>query len=358
MHDDPNPQGTTDPLVAIPRWFRDVSPSIDEARLATLRSCVTGLASAGIELPVLVRAAHGVADGAALDALDTELLACTPTYAADRLKEELCRIAAAALIFVMLTPASGADERRAVLTALMVESAAFTGLVPVLPDLTTASKHCLDRSSRVARARLSNETMVKAVTKLASVPSDEGTPDEDRMFELIIERDRAINTMIARIEGLVRSFNERLDLMDEEVDVLWWARSGTAMSIDQSWAGLTPLDRAVVAAHEVKGLVKHQPPTRATWAVLAAVVDGAESSHPVVEVLAALDRHEIVLSDKTSGTLNPLANGLAAYRRLNGVADVVSGQLEAEGLFPIGTAVTAQAVAEELLREWAIEALK
>lgn len=355
MPDNSQVQESADPLVAIPKWFRDLSPAVDEFRLATLRSCVIGLASAGVELPLLVRAAHGVADREVLDALDAELLACTPTYAADRLKEELCRIAAAALIVAMITPEDGAEEH-AVLVALMVESAAFTGLVPVLADLTAASRHCLERSSRTARARLSNETSVRAVSRLAKVPSEE--PDEDRMFELIVERDRAINGVVARIEELVRSFNRRLDLMDEEIDVLWWGRSDASALVDRPWAAMAPLERAVIAAREVNGLVKHQPPTRGTHAVLAAVVDDAETRYPVVEVLAALDRQEIALPDEVDDVLSPLAAGLATYRRLHGSTDVVPGVLEAAGLFRADAEFTGQAVAEQLLREWAIEALR
>lgn len=348
------------PLSALPKWFRAHSPTMDEARLAMLTSCVEGLADSELDLPLLVAAAHGDGDASVLDAMDEALVACTPTYPADRAKDELCTMAAAALILLMSTTrmTSGAEsEKEAILTALFVQSSTFAGGAPVLNDLTVAAERCLTDRASAARARLSNETAARAVAKLAKSEREEGAQDLETLHALVQERDAAIGILARRLEQLVESFNHRLNLLDEEVDILWWARSAVSSTNGTPWVELQPLDRAVIAVMEIEQLVKEMPPTSGTLAVLTSVVDSGEATYDFIDLLIALDAAQVVLKAEYGDRLMPLANGLSVYRRFQGERDVINKALDASGAFGRKATFSAQDLAEQFLRERSIEAL-
>lgn len=365
---------TTDALASIPKWFKHLSSTMDEARVATLRACIEGLGgpeSAVRDLSLLVRAAHRQTTLQDLEELDELLGGCAPTYIGDQNAEELQTICGAALVFAMSKvsmDANASATRRAVRAALLVESAEFGGREPILTELRVASRACLADSSRRARQRLSTDTAAKAVARLSKLPPEqEATPDPALMYKLIVQRDGAIATLASRLESLVAAFNGRLAVMDEEIDVLWWARSGVSRTTGERWDSMSDLNRAIVAGVEVAALVKQAPATLGTLAVLDSVVcpalDAAGqgvTTHEVfglLDILGAVHELDVELVAADGDPFLPLASGLSQFHRYKGDATATAAAIQAEELVADAMRVNGRQIAEQLLRERAIEAL-
>jgi hypothetical protein len=221
------------------------------------------------------------------------------------------RLAAAST--VRLATSSG---QAAIVASLATHSAAFLGLTPDLPEVATFADDAIVKAGDAVRARaLMYEPTAPKVpgwVDQALAPPAEGTAPSERPWEA-----PAI-AVAQQLDALALQIRQRLELLDEEYNLLWWSHAGRSLTADLAWGDVAPPARRVA-------LVGHELGQR-TRIPATAMVDG----------LAAVALGDVI--DKQLA----LADVVAAARDENIALAAVE-----HTLLPISTAVTQAKVYDE-----------
>ncbi len=337
-------------LTMLAAWLQPVLPTTDEATIELARSWVTALGAAeDAYLEDLALAAFGKAHPAHVRALETRLSAATSTYSPEGKTELIAHLSAATLIHLL---DEGSNSSAAI--ASRCESLLFVGWSPVLPALPDRVRAYADASARKVRERVALDSSIKAPRK-RSAQADAELDETGKLAANLNDVQNWVGRVVERVDAIVAEFNERLDLLDEEVDALWWARSDTSSTTGEAWADLPALRRTVLASTEVTTIVGPHPPTAGTLAVLDQVIAAGRDTFTVAEAVAALHENgwTAPAPDKGHEAFRPLAAGIALMAQFSGNITVVTEALAASLDLPGGHVVSAPGLARQILNEHA-----
>lgn len=249
-----------DPLRDLAKWMSPFTVTMNAESLAERRQVVEGIAAATeIDADALVAAAHGHFSENSIDSLSSVvqtidpsiLLAEKPDFAA-----ALCGAAVAKRLDI-----EGDDRDSVVMNALLVLNARYLRLTPSIASLAQLATAALVDSGRRVREPLEPTDTPKEVRGLLGgatrVAAD--ASDLSEVLKAVKSRDAALNALARRVEGLVPLLEDRLELVEEELDLLWWGRRGTSGVEDIPWEAIEPAQRACVAASEVAARITRLP---------------------------------------------------------------------------------------------------
>lgn len=337
-------------LTMLPAWLHPVLPTTDQAAIELARSWVTALAAApDAYIEDLVRAAFGEAAPAQVHALETSLSAATSTYAPERKTELIAHLSAAVLIHLLDEESNSSSA-----IASRCASVLFLGWTPVLPALPDRVRTYTDATARKLRERVALDASMKAPRK-RSAQAEAELDENGKLAANLNDVHSWVGRVVERVDVIVGEFNKRLDLLDEEIDALWWARSDTSSTTGEAWIDLSALRRTVLASTEVTNIIGPRPPTAGTLAVLDQVIAASTDTFTLADAVAAL--HQIGWSapapDKGREAFRPLAAGIALMSQFRGNTTVVTEALAASLNLSEGHFVSAPALARQILNEHA-----
>jgi hypothetical protein len=170
------------------------------------------------------------------------------------------RLAAAALADRLAV-----DDDGAVILALAVRSAAFSGQPSPLPDLPGLATQALARIATARRRRPIAETAsldeeLKPVIKEITVAAEVAATTET--LRAALEKTRtSLRTVARRSDAIAAEARLRHLLVDEELDILWWSQGAVSETLGISWAQAGE-EATLLAALELAGLQRLQPAPR------------------------------------------------------------------------------------------------
>ncbi|TDT61721.1 GTPase-associated system all-helical protein GASH [Frigoribacterium sp. PhB116] len=187
-------------------------------------------------------------------------------------RTEIVRVVAGTTIFGLLR-----QPDTAVLTALACQSAVYLGYDSGMPEVIQSAEQIVLGAGAQARSRTTLPPLGTAPSKLLAGQQELSGPDAVT----------AIRGLSRRFEEIITYTNGRLDRLDEEVNVLWWARKPTPNRLDLPWHELPVLTRIANAVTEVSEFVHIAPPTRGTIEVLSEVVGGLDQEESALLITVA-----------------------------------------------------------------------
>ncbi len=267
----------------LPNLFHEASVSMTQEQLANWLASAIGLAEAlePQDAPSLVLAAHGRDfDGTlrerAVEEIRSRHEATYPSEGRDREIEILCTAAVIHSIVSM-------GGLRGSATALCALTANFCGWKNVATDLPTIAIEYLDSAGAAVRRRRSlpeNPPTDATLSKAGGLRDVSWTtPMEAHPF--IAAHSSAIRALGKWAESTRAEFTRRQRLVDEELDLLWWAINGRSAIAAKSWADISPGPRAFFAGVEAGDRTVAVPGPPSARILINRVLGNAEE---VVEV--------------------------------------------------------------------------
>jgi hypothetical protein len=318
-------------------WLASVSLESSPQSISARKETALELASK-IAPSDLVESAYFAPVSTVVDLAETELLAKDETHVSGK-NRELVRVLASAAILVQIT-----DDNAGTLFPLLSQSARFMGGSAPLDELDVCVDEIVAATARRSRARVALAAPSPTVKKLSTTAVD-AAPESESTGNVALAH---------RVEELARTFQSRLDLLDEEVDALWWSKRNRTESGDK-WKSLDPVERAVRATLEVIQLVRHYPPTKALIEVLSEVVDsGSKETTDLTSVAVVVANAGWV--GTSQGRLIPISTAVRLVQEHEGneaaIAELIRASLPiaADFQFPLSE------LPEQLLREISIGA--
>jgi hypothetical protein len=306
-------------------WLRPAGV-IDSGEVVTARKAVaTQLSEGGPDWSELVLAAHGKLHPALQEQIEQRLRDADPTHTNGR-KHLVELVAAAGLMRTMEMGANGS-----VLIALMILSARFASYKPMIKSMVDRAELVISQASGRSRTRLP----MKRVTSR--------TNDADT--------DQQVRALAGRLEQAIGHFDTQLQLLNEEIDILWWSRSGLNSS-GEAWTEMAPVKRAVSATAEVAEFIVDYPITGAVFEILRGVVEApAKKTATVLDVAEEVSDSSIPRIDGSA----PLLPLLSAGRIVRDYpTESRAGIIEAEVWVAADRKIKIDEIPAQLLREIAI----
>ena len=306
---------------------------VNIAEVVNARKVVAlGLRDTGVDAYTLVLAAFGKVDDEVRVTVEQRLQDNDPTHTPG--KKYLVELLCASAVMSAMERA----DKQAVDLAMLVSSALFRGMKPRIKSMAESAAYVMAAAAARSRARLAPKKIGPRV-QAASSPE-------------AFDAAAAVSALTTRIEGAIRHFDSQLQLLNEEVDVLWWARSGRSAS-GSLWVERTELERAIWATAEVSELVIEFPVTGATFEVLRGIVNGPKGkSENFAEICKVASVATQIPSVENSRWLLPILSGIRIARTYpaDARAGIITTELglDAEVKFKIID------IPEQLLRELAI----
>jgi hypothetical protein len=312
-------------------WMRPAG-IVDSSEVVSARKSVAlGLRDDDIDDYDLVLAAFGRLDDELRELVETRLQQSDPTHATGKknLVELLCASA-------VLSAMERMDEQSVDL-ALLTQSAIFRGMKPRVKALSGAAASVM----ATAAARSRERVIPRKVSARAQAAASSETVDV-----------AAINALATRLEYAIGHFDSQLQLLNEEVDVLWWSRTGRD-SNGKSWSEYSELERAIGATIELAELLAELPATGAVFEVLREITDGSKRRFETYgEVCVALAALEPTAQVDSSFWLLPLFSGARIV--ITYPEDARAGVALAELGLENDLKIKVVDIPEQLLREMAI----
>lgn len=228
-----------------------------------------------------------------------------PTPSVGNNKALVTRLASASIVYLAT---SGGQP--AIVAGLATQSAAFLGLTPDLPEVITFADDAIAREGDAVRTRrLTYESTAPKVSgwvDQGSTPPPEGTPPSERP-----QWEAPVIAVAKQLDALAGDIRARLELLDEEYDLLWWSHAGRSVTVDLPWGDVLPPERRVILVGRELGERTRTPAT--------AMVDGLAAV-----ALGEMAAEELALADVVA----------AAREEMVGIAGA------GHALLPISTAVT------------------
>ena len=244
---------TTDPLRYLATWLSPASVGITPEVLHSRKQTVEAIA---LEVgPIeLVRTATSETASAGYELIEDRAAHFDETYVRGA-NGALVRLLANASVELLL---ASSDRSLAIKTALLIQSAAYLDLTPIIESTSQVAADITNEESKRSRGRVDFKpatAVQQKVIKTGVEPAGE-------------EGVRIVNGLATRLEDVVRTFNERLILLDEEIDTLWWARSSFSYETGVEWSVMPPLKRAIQSSVELTRILSKFPATRAIVGLL------------------------------------------------------------------------------------------
>lgn len=292
-------------------WLAPASIQLAVEQLEKYALAVRTVADQGAT-PDLIEAAHGVLSDAARSAITEALVAYDPAFVFQDKDELLTRLAGAST--VLLLERGDAD---ATMAALFMLSARFVGLQARLEELPRLADNVIRLAGAATRLR-------NHVTRAGRKSLPEGAEPTEIVS--------IVNSVLRRTYDTLSEMDKRLELMDEEVNALWWARADVSHSRGVRWDSMQPLDRILTASLELQSIIAFYPPTSAQSALLRDVggVDSGDIS--LTDIGKALGATAV--AEKRGGKLLPIVTAASLWRDYDGDSVTVGALLRKSGFDP------------------------
>jgi len=303
------------------------SPEVVSAR----KSVALDLRDADVDAHDLVLAAFGEVKEALRETVELRIQERDPTHTPG--KRNLVRLICASAV---MSAMERADDL-AVDLALLAGSALFRGMKPGIKSLPDAVAEVSGIAALRSRKRLAPK---KASSRVQAATSPENVDAA------------TVNALASRLEQAISHFDSQLQILNEEVDVLWWARTGRSAS-GEPWVDLPALERAVQATAEVSRLVVDLPATGAVFEVLRGVAVGPKKkTEDFSEICRVASAQDQLPSIDSSRWLLPVLSGVRIARMYP--AEARAGVTSTELGLDSNLNFNIIDVPEQLLRELAI----
>lgn len=308
-------------------WLAPTSIQLTTEQLETYRSTVSVLADVD-DMSDLVEAAHGNLSEPMRVLLTATIVSHDPVFVGRDKDELLIRLAGAIVVARLESGGEGA-----IATALLVQSARFSGMQPRLDELPKLADDLVRRASTSVRQR-------------AHVPraARKSLPAEAEMSDAV----NVINAVLKRTYDTLSEMEKRLGLMDEEVNALWWARSDVSTSRGERWDSMDSITRVVTSALELHDLISFYPPTQGQLSLLSDVRGDVSGVATLSEVGHAL--RDTPVAESSGGKLLPLTTAAHLWRTYDGEKKTIAVLLSKAG-FDSKREVQLDQVGAQLLRE-------
>lgn len=201
---------------------------------------------------------------------------------------------------------------------LVVESAGYVGLKPVVEELAEFAEKALADAATISRIRPEPWEPVSAVVaaELES-PTTETDPETNEAREVDV-RGAAIRRLAEAVDSLGSRTDDRFRSIDEEYDALWWSFTNRSTGTDQPWSKVEPLARRVVlVASELGDRITRVPSPPIVGGLMATALDDKSASDvSLAEVaIAAADEGRFPGTTR-SARLLPIESTVAEIRRI------------------------------------------
>jgi hypothetical protein len=304
-------------------WLAPVTVSLTAEELAQRRAAVVAIATdvSSVRAEVAVRASYGDLE-AGREWLCETVRATDSTFVLDG-KDALLSHLAAAGIATALTHSN--DNRR--LLALLVQSAEFAGMKPSIGALSALADDAAQEVSRAGRQR--NAPSTSLGTAVAKILKDAGSTagadiqDWDVVSTHLGARDKALQEIAKQADQLATQVANRLDLADEEMDILWWSYSARSSSLGETWSDIKPPERrAVIAAAELRELARKSPSLPGCRSLLAlALGNDAREATSIGDLAGAVVDADLLKQSGVRSPLLPIASCADARLEMGGDDD-------------------------------------
>lgn len=331
----------------IDEWLRPATTTEDV--IPASRDTITSAAqqATGEIASAIVAVAHNHQEGSGRAWLNALLEQHGASSDLTRNDELLARIAACTVARILVNETSSLRGR----VGLLVQSAAFLGLTPVVAELPSIADDAVFDAARRARTRdvpwPSTADTIQEILDREPEEAAEGAEDES-------DPDEALKAVAAAVDQLFEKLDRRVRLIDEEYNALWWGFTKHSSRLEQPWSTVEPTERRLVyAACELAGLVQVLPGPPTMRGLLATALGDAGGAtvaiRAVVEALAAATGIEL---DATSDPLMPFTFCLGKLQELAN-ADPGTWEAVVRGTSPIdpATEVSALAASAQVYRE-------
>lgn len=209
----------------------------------------------------------------------------------------VARLAAASAVRVLTS-----GGQAAIVAGLATQSAAFLGLKPDLPEIGSFAEDTIVNAGDAVRSRsLSYESTAPQVTgwvDTALAPPPEGTPAPPGGTPTRPSWEAPAVAIAKQLDALAVEIRNRLGLLDEEYNLLWWSHAGRSLTADMAWGDVAPsARRAALVGHEL-GMQTTRVPATTMIDGLAAVAlgDAAETQLALADVVLAARDENVQLS--------------------------------------------------------------
>jgi hypothetical protein len=273
-----------DPLDRLALWLQPFSITPNADALAERRRLVTGLATDDelTALPLMTTAC-GLDDGRIV----SEAIGRIDGSVVVEGQQQLVATLATAAVAVRLDEVKNED---ATLLALLAQSAGFLGLELAVPEVRFLADAALAGRARRVRHRAQPAEAVNEIRGLlrgANTSAIAADATAATINKAVTDRDRALRAVAQRVDSLVGWAEARIELLEEELDLLWWSRRGRSRD-DQSWGELPPTQRAAVCAGELADLLARAPAPPSVRSLLREALGAdADVETLIVDVAAA-----------------------------------------------------------------------
>lgn len=220
--------------------------------------------------------------------------------------DELVSVLAAAVVVRALTSANGPR----CLVGLGVHSAGFVGLTPVRPEVTAFADSAVAQLADATRRRaLKHDPIAPKVAGWVNEGNDPGQPASSRS-----EWEHPIVRAAEALDAFATEIRDRLGLLDEEYNLLWWSHADRSSIADAPWGKVDPpARRAVLVAAELEAKLTHIPATPMVDGLAAvALGDAAKKSLSLADIVAVVREVGVTVTVAgTQHTLLPISTGVA-----------------------------------------------
>lgn len=350
----------------LPDWLQGVSLSPDDAELELNRSRVSvirGRISQREALDVFAFAyalpsdtGHGFS--VAVDAVRGEIDESWAPGADSALVRRLAAIAVADLL------GDGADDGAAILAqaALSAEFCGFEAPLPDLPDLARGAvvRIGTERRRRKALTPQPLEDELEPVVRAMSVPEGAGDVSIESLRSVLAQVRSGFRTTMRRVQEIEDQTNSRNAMVDEELDVLWWAQGGASEWLGQPWSQSGEM-ATLVAPLEIAQLTHLQPPARSASSLIRAEIAAAglgpdDTVSLEAAVNAAWKACPTGLVLHNGHRLFPILSALTECQKKSGDEAWVGGVKAEFGMDPMETYRRID-LSTQVLREMSLQAL-
>ena len=304
----------------LPRWLEPVTVESDADRVAVFRGASTSMA-AELDSHVMaaVDAAFGILNDEARAWIASHVQRQNDAFVMGG-KDELQRVLAAAAVAGRI---ASATDRQAVLAALAVLSAEFSGRQATIPELGDLARTRIKEMGQLARARA--RALPTIAAELPSLPRTR-KPDEetgaavspDTLAGDLGTHAKAIRQLASAADQVLGDMSARQAALDEEVEMLWWVIRARDEA-GRSWQERAPVDRAVAAAVEIADRTRVIPGPPSAAALLGRVL-GTDAADEVTVAEVAVQCSTLGLDERGAlqHRLLPVLTAAATARKLQG----------------------------------------
>lgn len=238
-------------------WLSAVTVTTDPPVVKPFQTAITHVLSepTGQQLLDLVAIAHGRGDSDARAALTAMIKVKNDDFVVGTNAALLECVAAAAIVRSL----SGTDKNSTMI-GLAVQTAAWLGLTPAIPEVTTLADATIAAAAISSRSREPWEPIADEITEL--LPGEPAVTNAEGVVETeeVDGYEAAIYRLAKAIDDLGARLGERLALVDEEYDSLWWSYTGTSDVDHEVWDDVDPVGlRTVRVATELGGKISRVP---------------------------------------------------------------------------------------------------